>query len=53
MNDNNQPSQASTQPDKEIQTPFGNLKPAEIPTQIHTHSYQGGENLIKRNRRNN
>ncbi len=27
----------------EEKNPFGNLKPAEIPTRLHTFSYQGGK----------
>ena len=41
--DNKQESNPVPQQTEKQANPFGNLKPAEIPTRLHTFSYQGGE----------
>ena len=39
--DNKQESKPVPQQTEKQANPFGNLKPAEIPTRLHTFSYQG------------
>ncbi len=42
MSDENKNAQQSTAQSKEKPVnPFGNLNPAEIPTELHTYSYNG------------
>lgn len=41
--DNKQESKTVPQQTEKQANPFGNSKPAEIPTRLHTFSYQDGE----------
>ena len=41
--DNKQESKPVPQQTEKQANPFANLMPAEIPTRLHTFSYQGGE----------
>ena len=41
--DNKQEAKPVPQQTEKQANPFGNLNPAEIPTRLHTFSYQGGE----------
>ena len=41
--DNKQEAKLVPQQTEKQANPFGNLNPAEIPTRLHTFSYQGSE----------
>lgn len=44
MSENKNTPQSADQGAKKSVNPFGNLKPAEIPTRLHTYTYNGNNN---------